>query len=110
MRVRLLLLSAAASLFTVTSAVAQRPAVPGGRAPGRGGAPGGEPADTGGVPAVEKVSTTQHTITIGGKAVAYTANAGTMVLRDDDGKPKATVFYISYTRDQQDAATRPVTF
>jgi len=110
MRVRLLLLSAAASLFTVTSAIAQRPAVPGGRAPGRGGAPGGEPADTGGVPAVEKVSTTQHTITIGGKTVAYTANAGTMVLRDDDGKPKATVFYISYTRDQQDAANRPVTF
>jgi carboxypeptidase C (cathepsin A) len=33
-----------------------------------------------------------------------------MVLRDDDGKPKATVFYISYTRDQQDVATRPVTF
>lgn len=33
-----------------------------------------------------------------------------MVIRDDDGKPRATVFYISYTRDGQDAARRPVTF
>ena len=38
------------------------------------------------MPPEEKVSTTQHTITIDGKQIAYTANAGTMVLRDDDGK------------------------
>jgi carboxypeptidase C (cathepsin A) len=49
-------------------------------------------------------------ITINGKSIAYTANAGTMVLRDENGKPAATVFYISYTKDQEDAATRPVTF
>lgn len=108
MRVRLLLLGSAASLFAFSPLAAQRPGMPGGRAAfARGAASGG---DSAGVPPVEKVSTTQHTINIGGKQIAYTANAGTMVLRDDDGKPKATVFYISYTRDQQDVATRPVTF
>jgi carboxypeptidase C (cathepsin A) len=33
-----------------------------------------------------------------------------MIIRDDAGKPKATVFYISYTADKTDAANRPVTF
>ncbi|HEX6965558.1 MAG TPA: hypothetical protein VF166_07140 [Gemmatimonadaceae bacterium] len=107
MRMRPLVLGTVASFLAVGSAVAQRPAAPGGRQ--ASGAPGA-PADTEGVPAVEKVSTTQHTITIDGKTIPYTANAGTMVLRDDTGKPKATVFYISYTRNDQDSANRPVTF
>ncbi len=102
MRLRLTLLTIAASLGALTSARAQRP---GGRGPGAEGTD-----STPGVPAVEKVSTTQHTITIDGKPVPYTARAGTMVLHDADGKPKATVFYISYTRDQADPGTRPVTF
>ncbi len=98
-------LAGAISFLLVGTLAAQRPAGPG----GRGGAGGADTADEG-VPAMEKVSTTHHTATIGGKAIAYTANTGTMVIRDDDGKPKATVFYISYTRDQEDAATRPLTF
>ena len=111
MRTRLLLLGIAASFLVVGPAAAQRPANPGGRGGGgRGAGADGAGEDSVGVPAVEKVSTTKHTITIDGKAIAYTANTGTMVLRDDDGKPKATVFFISYTRDQEDAATRPVTF
>ncbi|HTI63687.1 MAG TPA: hypothetical protein VL524_09245, partial [Gemmatimonadaceae bacterium] len=95
------------TLFVAGGAVAQQPVAPGGRGGGRGGP---EAAEEAGVPAVEKVSTTHHTVTINGKTIAYTANAGTMVIRDDDGKPKATVFYVAYTRDQEDAATRPVTF
>jgi len=67
-------------------------------------------ADSAALTPVERVSTTQHTITINGKPVPYTARAGTMVIRDSTGKPSATVFYISYTRDQVPAATRPVTF
>jgi carboxypeptidase C (cathepsin A) len=97
----------AASLAAGT-AMAQQP---GGRG-GRGGAAGAgaeAPADEG-VPAIEKISTAHHTVTVNGKTIAYTANTGTMVIRDDDGKPKATVFFISYTRDQEDANTRPVTF
>jgi carboxypeptidase C (cathepsin A) len=98
----------ATSFILAGSLAAQQP---GGRG-GRGGAPpGGANAQAdAGVPAVEKVSTTHHTANIGGKTIAYTANTGTMVIRDADGKPKGTVFYVSYTRDQTDAATRPVTF
>jgi carboxypeptidase C (cathepsin A) len=105
MRAGLLSLSVAASFLAAVPGAAQRPS-PGGRAAGQGGGASSE-----GVPAVEKVSTTQHTITIDGKQIAYTANAGTMVLRDPDtGKAKATVFYIAYTKDGEDAGKRPVTF
>jgi carboxypeptidase C (cathepsin A) len=107
MHVRLPLISAAAMCLAGATAAAQRPNTPGGRGGGAGSA---APAQPEGVPAVEKVSTTQHTITIGGKQIAYTSRAGTMVIRGDDGKPRATVFYISNTRDGVDAATRPVTF
>ncbi|MGH9409637.1 MAG: S10 family peptidase [Vicinamibacterales bacterium] len=88
----------------------QRPGAPGGR-PGAPGAQGeNQNQNEEGVEPVENVSTTQHTITIDGKAVPYTARAGTMIIRDDAGKPKGTVFYIAYTADKADAATRPVTF
>ena len=99
--IQLGVLTLIASAALLTPALAQRPG-------GRG--PGAEPDTTPGVPPVEKISTTQHTIAIDGKPVAYTARAGTMVLHDADGKPRATVFYISYTRDQADPSTRPVTF
>ncbi|MCC6285708.1 MAG: peptidase S10 [Phycisphaerales bacterium] len=55
--------------------------------------------------------TTQHTLTIGGRTIAYTATAGYMTLPTYDGKPRAEMFYIAYTLDGvTDPATRPLTF
>ncbi|HTW82536.1 MAG TPA: hypothetical protein VMD91_00555 [Candidatus Sulfotelmatobacter sp.] len=53
---------------------------------------------------------THHTIVLDGKRIAYTARAGTILLRDDEGRPTASVFAVSYTADGADARTRPVTF
>jgi carboxypeptidase C (cathepsin A) len=61
-------------------------------------------------PPKDQISTTQHTVTIGGQAIAYTARAGTIVLKAEDGTPRASFFFISYTRDGVDPAKRPVTF
>lgn len=59
----------------------------------------------------EKTSRTQHTLTIGGQSVAYTATAGTMVLRKEDGTATASLFYIAYVKDGvTDPARRPLTF
>jgi len=58
----------------------------------------------------DKVVTTQHVLRLGGQEIRYTANAGTLVVRDEDGKAKANLFFIAYTRDGVDAAKRPVTF
>ena len=59
----------------------------------------------------EKVVTTRHRITVGGAEVAYTANAGTLLLKEEDGRPRASIFFVAYTRDGvKDVANRPVTF
>src|SRR5579862_2856092 len=64
------------------------------------------------VPKVEeKVSQTEHSITIGGQTIKYTAVAGTMVLKKEDGTPTASIFYIAYTKnDVPDVSRRPITF
>ena len=59
----------------------------------------------------EKSSTTRHTLTLDGQKIPYTATAGTLLLADDEGSPKASVFYIAYVKEGvKDPAERPVTF
>jgi carboxypeptidase C (cathepsin A) len=59
----------------------------------------------------EKLVTTHHQITLGGTAISYTATTGTLLLREEDGKPKASVFFIYYARDGvKDAGKRPITY
>jgi carboxypeptidase C (cathepsin A) len=59
----------------------------------------------------EKVVQTKHSVKIGGQEIKYTATAGTILLKLEDGTPKASVFYIAYTKDDvSDSSKRPVTF
>src|SRR6266700_1437130 len=59
----------------------------------------------------EKVVQTKHTIKISGQEIKYTATAGTILLKLEDGTPKASVFYVAYTKDNvSDTSKRPVTF
>jgi carboxypeptidase C (cathepsin A) len=59
----------------------------------------------------EIVSTTQGQITVGGNAIAYTATTGHLIARAlTTNVPQASFFYVAYTRNNQTAATRPVTF
>ncbi len=61
------------------------------------------------VPGV-KDAVTHHTIVLGGRTIGYTARAGTILLRDGENEPTASMFYVAYTADRTDARTRPVTF
>ena len=64
-----------------------------------------EPAPT------EKAVITSHSAQIGGRSIAYKATAGTLIIRDDKGKPDANVFYVAYTADgEKNSTRRPVTF
>jgi carboxypeptidase C (cathepsin A) len=59
----------------------------------------------------EKTSKTDHSIQINGQTIKYTAIAGTMVLKKEDGTPTASIFYIAYTKDDvADVSKRPLTF
>lgn len=66
---------------------------------------------------------TRHTILLGGQEIRYTVTTGTIVLREEaektgekageaEGeKPKASVFFVAYTRDDvPDKTRRPLTF
>ncbi len=65
-------------------------------------------ADIATAPVVEQAKSSHHTVTVGGKTIGYTATAGTLTLRDDDGKPIASMFYVAYVADG--GGNRPVTF
>jgi carboxypeptidase C (cathepsin A) len=60
----------------------------------------------------ERTSVTRHSMRIGGQMVAYTATAGTLVLRDEgSGKAIASFFYVYYTRDNvADVSRRPLVY
>jgi len=58
----------------------------------------------------EKVSQTLHAIRLDGREVKYTATAGTLPIRLDDGKVAARMFFVAYTKDGEDAKTRPISF
>jgi len=81
-----------------------------------------KPEPTSNKPAVapaDQLVSTQHKARINGETIHYTVTCGTMVLKEDgetDGKreadkPRATMFFIAYTRDGiKDPSQRPVTF
>jgi carboxypeptidase C (cathepsin A) len=104
----------------LAAATAQRPPRPEGPPPGTVPSPAAPatpgsatppPAATGRTPPEEKVSTTRHTARIGGQEVKYTATAGTLNLKEEDGTVTASMFYIAYTKDDvTDRARRPLTF
>ncbi|MGC1303089.1 MAG: peptidase S10 [Caulobacteraceae bacterium] len=68
------------------------------------------PADTVTAPVNEVAKTTHHVAEIGGKTIPYEATAGTLTIRDDEGKPVASMFYVAYVAEHHGPATRPVTF
>jgi carboxypeptidase C (cathepsin A) len=57
-----------------------------------------------------KDSVTHRSITLGGRRIAYTAHAGSILLRDKENEPTASMFYVAYTADGAPQRTRPVTF
>ncbi|MBU6166768.1 MAG: peptidase S10 [Alphaproteobacteria bacterium] len=63
-------------------------------------------------PVEEQAAVSKGSVTIkgvGGKmgAIAYTATAGTLTIRDDNARPTGSIFYTAYTAE---GANRPVTF
>jgi carboxypeptidase C (cathepsin A) len=120
-KMRAVLLSSAVLglLLTTCAADAQNPSqperqsittpqaqTPGGQQRSRSAPTAEQPtADEGGArrapapPQEEKTSVTHHSARIGGQQINYTATAGTYIIKADDGTPKASFFYVAYTKD-----------
>ncbi len=62
-------------------------------------------------PVAEQEVTHRDAVTVGGRRLSYTESAGTLTIRDIEGKPTASMFYTAYTLDGTKPGTkRPVTF
>src|SRR5688572_24842870 len=66
-----------------------------------------------------KQSETSHSLTLNGTKLEYAATAGTLPIKDAEGKTTADIFFIAYTRTKAGTTTplaaetpaeRPVTF
>src|SRR5262245_3079404 len=61
--------------------------------------------------AKETLAKSRHSITLADGKLDYEATAGTMLLKDDDGKAKASVFFVAYTKSGDvPASKRPLAF
>jgi carboxypeptidase C (cathepsin A) len=59
----------------------------------------------------EEFVATSHSVKIGRRRVGYTATAGRMLLREEEGKKQASFFFVGYTRDEvTDPSERPIVF
>ncbi|MGI9552694.1 MAG: S10 family peptidase [Aurantibacter sp.] len=58
---------------------------------------------------IDTAITTQHSVTINGTPLNYTAKTGTQPVWDEEGKPIASLHYTYYTRNNtKDRASRPL--
>jgi carboxypeptidase C (cathepsin A) len=53
---------------------------------------------------------THHQVSVNGKTLKYSATAGRLPIKRDDGKIEAEMFFVAYTLDGQDGSKRPLTF
>lgn len=57
------------------------------------------------------LSVTAHSAKIGGKTIEYGATAGTLTMADENGHPKAKMFFVAYNRaGVDDLSVRPITY
>ena len=118
MRIGRILITVLTMLLTACLALAQnnpqrqRPGGAEQQQPTQQQAPQGEQAQQRrGPPPEEKSSVTHHSARVGGQQINYTATAATYVIKADDGSPKATFFFVGYTKeDVPDSSKRPLSF
>jgi carboxypeptidase C (cathepsin A) len=63
-------------------------------------------------PSGDKLSVTEHEVTVRGSPLKYRATAGTLQMKDEAGKAKADVFFVAYEKlpVADSLATRPITY
>ncbi|MBS1723137.1 MAG: peptidase S10 [Armatimonadetes bacterium] len=85
----------ALSFTAVSAALCQTPAAPDANKPS---------------PFEIQTSVTKHSIGLSTGKLDYSATAGQIPLRNDDGDVECRMFYVAYQKDGADAGHRPVTF
>ena len=82
---------------------------PSGQKAGSSSSRGNAAAPSGETRRLPEDSVTKHTITVNGRALAFTATAGSLRLFNESGEPQADIAYTAYQLDGTDPRSRPVT-
>ncbi|MBS1702058.1 MAG: peptidase S10 [Armatimonadetes bacterium] len=106
------------SALSISFAFAQSEQGPGQRGPGQGRFQRSQqepPAQSSGEQTKNAsieipTSVTHHTISLPSGSLKYTATAAQIPLRNDSGEVECRMFYVAYTKDDEDISKRPVTF
>ncbi len=111
MRIRIGILSVVTGLLIASFGMAQAPNHGDRNDSKKANAQKGEKADEKKDEPKDTVSVTKHSAKINGKEIKYTVTAGKLVMKDDEGKAKAQVFFIAYTKNGvRDISQRPISF
>ena len=92
------------SLYPLPLTAAQAPATAEAKSPDK------ESEQAKPAPVTVKTSVTRHKISIGGKALSYTATASQLPVVNDAGETEAELFFISYSADNPAGKRRPLLF
>ncbi len=99
------------SITLLAQQAVQQPPEKTSAAPPAGKAPGPAPAQPAPLPPEKPLAITHHSITVGGRPLAYTATAGTFTVNKRDEQPGARIFFMAYTQDGvRDLPARPIAF
>jgi carboxypeptidase C (cathepsin A) len=76
-----------------------------------GARPASEPSTGPSKAAEDKLVVTHHSMTLAGQPLDYEATAGTIVMKDESGKPRADFFFVAYQKEPAASPrNRPITF
>lgn len=104
---RLILLATTAVLLALVPATAQNR--PSDATPSEKHAEGDD--DKAAASAVEHAQPSRGSVAVGGRTIGYTVTPGTLTIRNDEGEPVASMFYVAYVADRaKGSAERPLTF
>jgi len=73
-------------------------------------APAAVESETAKAPVIEQATPSRGNVTVAGKRIDYTVTPGTLTIRNDEGEPIASMFYVGYVADHPANRPRPVTF
>jgi len=72
--------------------------------------PDANESETAKAPVTEQAFPQRGNVTVAGKRIDYTVTPGTLTIRNDEGEPIASMFYVGYVADNPGNRERPVTF
>nr|WKN35088.1 peptidase S10 [Tunicatimonas sp. TK19036] len=71
----------------------------------------GQSSDSASLQEDPPLSVTQHSVRVNGETINYSATIGYLVLREENGTPRAKMFFVAYTKnDVSDPSERPITY